>query len=78
MLGLIIPPSITMVILGITANISIGDLFFAGIIPGIVLALAMSIYVWFMSKKKDSVKSELKRLQGKSSGRQREKRSSRC
>lgn len=51
-LGLIIPPSITMVILGITANISIGDLFFAGIIPGVVLALALCIYVWYMSKKK--------------------------
>ena len=51
-LGLIIPPSITMVILGITANISIGDLFFAGIIPGVLLALALCIYVWFMSRKK--------------------------
>lgn len=51
-LGLIIPPSITMVILGITANISIGDLFFAGIIPGVLLALALCIYVWYVSKKK--------------------------
>lgn len=51
-LGLIIPPSITMVILGITANISIGDLFFAGIIPGVLLSLALCIYVWFMSRKK--------------------------
>ena len=51
-LGLIIPPSITMVILGITANISIGDLFFAGIIPGVLLALALCFYVWFMSRKK--------------------------
>lgn len=51
-LGLIIPPSITMVILGITANISIGDLFFAGIIPGVLLTIALCIYVWFMSRKK--------------------------
>lgn len=51
-LGLIIPPSITMVILGITTNISIGDLFIAGIIPGVILTLALSIYVWFVSKKK--------------------------
>lgn len=50
-LGLIIPPSITMVILGITTNISIGDLFIAGIIPGVLLTVALSIYVWFMSKK---------------------------
>lgn len=44
-LGLIIPPSITMVILGITANISIGKLFLAGIIPGIILTLIFCIYV---------------------------------
>jgi C4-dicarboxylate transporter, DctM subunit len=64
-LGLIIPPSITMVILGITANISIGDLFFAGIIPGIVLALAMSIYVWFMSKKEGFGEVRTEKITGK-------------
>ncbi|GGN52525.1 TRAP transporter large permease [Oceanobacillus indicireducens] len=51
-LGLIIPPSITMVILGITANISIGDLFIAGVVPGVVLTLLLCIYVAYMSKKK--------------------------
>lgn len=51
-LGLIIPPSITMVILGITANISIGDLFIAGVLPGIVLTVLLCIYVAFMSRKK--------------------------
>ncbi|MCK1975906.1 TRAP transporter large permease [Jeotgalicoccus huakuii] len=50
-LGLIIPPSITMVILGITANISIGDLFIAGILPGLILTVALSTYVWYMSKR---------------------------
>lgn len=51
-LGLIIPPSITMVILGITANISIGSLFMAGIIPGVLLTLALCLYVAFIAKKK--------------------------
>lgn len=51
-LGLIIPPSITMVILGITANISIGDLFLAGFIPGIALAAMLSIYASYISKKR--------------------------
>lgn len=50
-LGLIIPPSITMVILGITADISIGQLFIAGILPGIVLTIALCIYVSYMSRK---------------------------
>lgn len=52
-LGLIIPPSITMVILGVTADISIGQLFVAGILPGMVLTLSFCIYVAFMSKKMD-------------------------
>ncbi|MCZ2258613.1 TRAP transporter large permease [Sporosarcina sp. G11-34] len=51
-LGLIIPPSITMVILGITANISIGKLFIAGFLPGVLLTVALCIYVAYMSKKK--------------------------
>ena len=51
-LGLIIPPSITMVILGITTNISIGKLFIAGFLPGILLTIVLCIYVSFMSKKK--------------------------
>ena len=50
-LGLIIPPSITMVILGITANISIGSLFVAGFIPGILLTLLLCFYVSRISKK---------------------------
>ncbi len=51
-LGLIIPPSITMVVLGITANISIGKLFVAGFIPGIMLMLMLCVYCAFMSRKK--------------------------
>jgi C4-dicarboxylate transporter DctM subunit len=51
-LGLIIPPSITMVILGITANISIGKLFIAGFLPGIVLTTALCVYVAYMAKRK--------------------------
>ncbi len=50
-LGLIIPPSITMVILGITTGISIGDLFMAGFIPGVLLALMLCIYCNRVSKK---------------------------
>lgn len=51
-LGLIIPPSITMVILGITTNISIGKLFIAGFLPGILLVVLLSIYAGFISKRK--------------------------
>lgn len=50
-LGLIIPPSIAMVILGVTGGISIGDLFLAGFIPGIILAIILAIYSYFIVKK---------------------------
>ena len=42
-LGMIIPPSIVMVILGVTANISIGRMFLGGFIPGILLGLSYMI-----------------------------------
>lgn len=50
-LGLIIPPSITMVLYGVTAGVSIGDLFIAGIVPGILLALGLMVLNYFLLKK---------------------------
>jgi len=44
-LGLLIPPSIIMIVYGVTANVSIAKLFIAGVIPGIVLALLFSGYL---------------------------------
>jgi len=44
-LGILIPPSITMIIYGIITETSIGKLFIAGIIPGIILALILCISV---------------------------------
>src|SRR6201988_1987308 len=44
-LGLLIPPSIIMIVYGGTANVSIARLFIAGIIPGIVLASMFSSYL---------------------------------
>ncbi|WP_218962803.1 TRAP transporter large permease [Fredinandcohnia onubensis] len=64
-LGLIIPPSITMVILGITANISIGDLFLAGFLPGIILVILLCIYVAFMSKRKNFGVIHQEKISGK-------------
>jgi tripartite ATP-independent transporter DctM subunit len=43
-LGMLIPPSVLMIIWGIVTEISIGNLFVAGIIPGIILALLMALY----------------------------------
>jgi C4-dicarboxylate transporter, DctM subunit len=46
---MLIPPSLLMIIFGILAETSIGDLFIAGIIPGIVLSLAYSVLIWVMA-----------------------------
>ena len=44
-LGLLIPPSIIMIVYGVSANVSIAQLFIAGIIPGIMLAVLFSGYI---------------------------------
>lgn len=46
-LGIIIPPSIPMVLYGIAGNVSIGELFLAGVIPGIILMFGMSCYAFY-------------------------------
>ncbi|SEP75527.1 TRAP transporter large permease [Thalassovita taeanensis] len=50
-LGLMIPPSLTLIVYGVTINESISKLFFAGIVPGIVLAAMFMTYVAIMSRR---------------------------
>ena len=49
-LGLMIPPSLTLIVYGVTINESISKLFFAGILPGLVLAAMFMAYVAVMSR----------------------------
>lgn len=44
-LGLLIPPSIIMIVYGVAADVSISDLFIAGVMPGILLAALFSAYI---------------------------------
>lgn len=44
-LGLLIPPSIIMIVYGVSADVSIAQLFIAGVIPGIALALIFSAWI---------------------------------
>ena len=44
-LGLLIPPSIIMIVYGVTADVSISELFIAGILPGVLLAMIFSSYI---------------------------------
>ena len=57
-LGSIIPPSITMVVYAGIANVGTGALFMAGLVPGIMLGLAMMLVVVLYSKKKNFPKGE--------------------
>ena len=50
-IGSIIPPSIPMVVYGMTAGTSVGDIFVGGILPGILLTLGFSVYAFIYGKK---------------------------
>jgi len=51
--GPIIPPSITLIIYGIVTSQPIGPLLIAGIIPGILTAVSLMVYTYFISVKRD-------------------------
>ena len=52
-LGPIIPPSIPFIIYGVTASVSIAGLFLGGVLPGLVLAGSLMIYMYFVARKND-------------------------
>lgn len=51
-LGVIIPPSIPMVVLGWVTSVSVGRLFLGGAIPGILIGLTMFVYTIYIAKKR--------------------------
>lgn len=50
-LGVIIPPSIPMILFAVSTDTSVGELFIAGIGPGILIALALMFYVWLYARR---------------------------
>lgn len=50
--GIIIPPSVVMVVYGVIAGVSIGDMFLGGFGPGILMGVSMAILVFIISKKR--------------------------
>ena len=51
-LGVIIPPSIPMILYGVSAEVSIGELFIAGFGPGLLIGGGLMVFVWLWSKYK--------------------------
>lgn len=52
-MGPIIPPSIPMILYGATANVSIGALFLAGAVPGVLLGAGFMVLAWYMARVRD-------------------------
>lgn len=57
-LGVIIPPSIPMILYGVSAEVSIGELFIAGFGPGILISLALMAFVYVYCKVKGLGKND--------------------
>ena len=52
-LGILIPPSIVMVMYSVSTNTSVGKLFVAGVIPGLLLAFFLGLTTWVLARRKD-------------------------
>ncbi len=62
--GMIIPPSILLILYGVVTGVSIADLFLAGLAPGIVICLSMLVLNWFMTRREGIEKTEFQGLTG--------------
>lgn len=58
-LGVIIPPSIPFIIYGTSAGVSVGDLFIAGILPGVLIAVSLIGYSYYYCKTKGEDKERI-------------------
>ena len=61
-LGILIPPSITMILYGIASETSIGRLFLAGVLPGIMLTVLFMAWALFLSWKRGTVLVDADRI----------------
>jgi C4-dicarboxylate transporter DctM subunit len=52
-LGILIPPSIVMVMYSVATNTSVGALFMAGVVPGLALATLLGLTTWWIARKND-------------------------
>ncbi len=57
-LGILIPPSIAMVLYAVSTNTSVGKLFIAGVVPGIMLATMLGLTTWYRARKNNYPRME--------------------
>ncbi len=65
-LGILIPPSIVMVMYSVATNTSVGALFMAGVVPGLILASMLGALTWYRAWKNDYPRMQL--FPGRSGG----------
>lgn len=65
----IIPPSIIMIIVAITANQSIGAMFLGGIVPGLIIAGTLGLTCWFFARRGGSAYRDVQAFSGARLGR---------
>src|SRR5690348_14534948 len=58
-LGILIPPSIVMVMYSVATNTSVGTLFMAGVVPGLVLASMLGALTWYRARKNSYPRMQL-------------------
>lgn len=63
--GMIIPPSIPMLMFALVSGVSVGKLFMGGVIPGLLIGLFQLVFVWVVSEKRGYHKIEAKITEGK-------------
>lgn len=59
-LGVIIPPSIPFILYGLSTGTSVGNLFIAGIIPGILIAVSLMVYAYIYCKRNGEDKEKIR------------------
>jgi C4-dicarboxylate transporter DctM subunit len=69
-LAILIPPSVSLVLYGSLARVSVGDLFLAAVVPGLLTAAALTFTTWFVSRRHYPVDPNMPPLQARDIARQ--------